>query len=188
MALVKRELSRRRFFVVVVFSSVGLLPRGLSLIWLPVSPGTQHHGSDQEPKTERFMKVFYIERKHFTDCLTGHRYHTAHQICSVTVWLCPLVSAGSPSRVGDVTVCVWHKATELARSFSFCCVYFCLNGPFNCISFHEFSRQLSVFSLCSSDLVSALLVLSTTYLCIKVSFSPDIIPSGCPGSKHHSTN
>ena len=42
-------------------------------------------------------------------------------------------------------------------------------GPFNYISFHKFSRQLSAFSLCSSGLVSALLVLSTTYLFMKVS-------------------
>ena len=32
------------------------------------------------------------------------------------------------------------------------CVYFCLYSPFNCISFHKFSRQLSVFSLCSCGL------------------------------------
>ena len=36
-----------------------------------------------------------------------------------------------------------------------------LYGPFNCISFYEFSRRLFVFSLCSSGLISALLVLST---------------------------
>ena len=60
---------------------------------------------------------------------------------------------------------------------------FCLHGPFNCISFHKFSRQLSVFSFCSSGLISALLVLSTEYLFMKVSLSPDIIPSGCLGSK-----
>ena len=38
------------------------------------------------------------------------------------------------------------------------CVCFCLYGPFSCISFHKFSRKLSAFSLCSSDLISALLV------------------------------
>ena len=56
------------------------------------------------------------------------------------------VPAGSPSRGGDVTVCVCHKPAELAHSFLFCsCVCFCLYGPFNCISFHQFSQQLSVF-------------------------------------------
>ena len=44
--------------------------------------------------------------------------------------------------------------------------------------FIEFSRQLSVFSLRSSGLISALLVLSTAYLFMKVSFSPDIILCG----------
>ena len=44
--------------------------------------------------------------------------------------------------------------TELAHSFLFCfCVCFCLYGPFNCISFHNFSRQLSSLSLCSSGLI-----------------------------------
>ena len=46
--------------------------------------------------------------------------------------------------------------------FKFCSlVYFCLYGPFYCISFHKFSRQLSAFSLCFSGLISAILVLST---------------------------
>ena len=72
-----------------------------------------------------------------------------------------------------------RKPTELAHSFSFCsCVYFCLYGPFNCISFFKFSKQLSVFSPCSSGLITTLFVLSTIYLFMKVSFSPDMIPSG----------
>ena len=72
-----------------------------------------------------------------------------------------------------------RKPAELAHSFSFCsCVYFCLYGTFNCISLHRFSRQLSTFSLCSSGLISALLVLSTIYLFRKVSFIPDIILCG----------
>ena len=50
--------------------------------------------------------------------------------------------------------------SDLAHSF-FSCSYvcFCPCGPFNCISFHRFSLQLSVFLLCSSGLTSALLVL-----------------------------
>ena len=51
--------------------------------------------------------------------------------------------------------------------------------------FHSInSPDNSVFSLCSSNPFSALLVLSTTYLFMKVSFSPQIIPSGWLGSKH----
>ena len=84
---------------------------------------------------------------------------------------------------------VWHKPTELAHSFSFCsCVCFCLYGPFNCISLHKFSRQLSAFLLCSSGFISALLVLSTIYLSMKVSLNADIIPCGWLGLKHQLTN
>ena len=84
---------------------------------------------------------------------------------------------------------LWHKRTELAYSFLFrSCVYFCLYGPFNCILFRKFSRQVFVFSLCSSSLISALLVFSSIYLLMKVSFSPDIIPSRWLGSKHQLTN
>ena len=99
------------------------------------------------------------------------------------------VLAGLPSRGGDVTVYVWHKPTELAHSFLFSsCVYFCLYGYFSSISFHKFSRQLSVFSHCSSGLISALLVLSIVCLFMKVSFSPDIVPSGWLVSTHQLTN
>ena len=85
--------------------------------------------------------------------------------------------------------CHRHKPTEPAHSFLVCsCVYFCLYGPFNCISFHKFSRQLSAFSLCSSGLISALLVLSTIYLFMKVSLSPNVILCGWLGLKHQLTN
>ena len=86
------------------------------------------------------------------------------------------------SRSGSVAAYVFDiKPTELAHSCLFCsCVCFCLYGPFNCISFHKFSRQLSAFSLCSSGPISALLVLSTICLFLKVSFgpSPDVILCG----------
>ena len=89
------------------------------------------------------------------------------------------VPTGSPSRGGNVTVYVWHKPTKLAYSFLFySSVYFSLYSNFKYISFHKFS-QLSVFSLCVLPVLSlVLLVLSTIYLFMKVSFSPDIIPSG----------
>ena len=79
------------------------------------------------------------------------------------------VPAGPPSRGGDVVVYVKGiNQPELADSFLFCsCVYFCLYGPFNCILFHQFSRHLSAFSLCSSCLNSALLALSTIRLYVK---------------------
>ena len=88
-------------------------------------------------------------------------------------------SRHSLSSDGDITFYVWHEPTELDHSFFYCyCIYFCLYVPFNCISFQKFSRPLSAFLLCSSGLISALLSLSTIYLFMKVSFSPDIIPSG----------
>ena len=74
-------------------------------------------------------------------------------------------------------LCLEHKPTELAHSFLFCsCVCFSLYGPFTCISFSKFSRQLFASSHCSSGLISALLVLSTIYFFIKVSLSPDVTP------------
>ena len=78
---------------------------------------------------------------------------------------------------------------SLPTPFLFCsCVCFCLYGPFDCISFHKFSRKLSVFWPCSSAFISALLVFGTISLFMKVSFNPDIIPSGWLGSKHQLTN
>ena len=45
--------------------------------------------------------------------------------------------------------CLWYKPNELAHSF-----LFCSSGSSDCIPFYEFSRQLSVFSLCSSGPIS----------------------------------
>ena len=73
-------------------------------------------------------------------------------------------------------LCHRHKPTKLVHSFLLCsCVLFCLYGPFNSISFHTFSRKLFAFSLRSTGLNSALLVLSTMSLFINVSLSPDLI-------------
>ena len=67
------------------------------------------------------------------------------------------------SRWGCYRWCLSHKPS--LPTLLFCsCVYFCLYGPFNCISIHKFSQQLSTFLLCSPDLISALLVLLTIYL------------------------
>ena len=92
-------------------------------------------------------------------------------------------------------LCFWHKPTELAHSFFFLflsifcsCVYFCLYGPFSCASFHKFSRQLSAFSLCSSDIIFAVSVLSIMYLFMKVSVSSNIILCRWLGLKHQLTN
>ena len=103
--------------------------------------------------------------------------------CCSTRWSCSIiivsVPAGSSWRGGDVTAYVKdinQPSFPTLFFFKFCsCVYFCPHGPFNCISFHKFSRHVSVFSLCSSGLISAPLVLSTIglYRFMKVSFSSD---------------
>ena len=66
-------------------------------------------------------------------------------------------SSWAPLRVvGDVRF-VFFDVNQLSLPTAFysaLCIYFCLNGPFNCISF------------------------------LKFSFSPDVIPSGWLGSKH----
>ena len=81
---------------------------------------------------------------------------------------------------GRYGLCLRYKPTELVPSLFlfFSCVCFCRYSPFNCISFHKVSRQLSAFSLCSSCLNSALLAHSTIYILLKVSLSPDTILCG----------
>ena len=51
----------------------------------------------------------------------------------------------------------------------------CLYVLFNCMSFRKFFQQLSAFSFCFSGLISALLIFSTIYFFMEVSFSHDII-------------
>ena len=89
--------------------------------------------------------------------------------------------AGSPSPGGDVTFYVRDINQPI------------LPTPFNCVLvsvsvfmalstlFHSMNSPGNCpFSLCSSSLIYALLVLSTVGLCLfmKVSFSPDLIHSG----------
>ena len=75
------------------------------------------------------------------------------------------VPAGSPSRGGDVKVYVRDiNQPSLPTPFTLFLCLFLSYGPFTYISFQKFFRQLSVFSLCSPSLISALLVLSTIYL------------------------
>ena len=82
------------------------------------------------------------------------------------------VSAGSPSRGGDNAVYVFDTPfySVLVSLFVFIdlsTVFHSINSPDN-----------PPLSHCSSALISALLVLSTTYLVMKVSLSPDIILGG----------
>ena len=109
------------------------------------------------------------------------------QVPSIIIISCLVLHPGI--RWGWCGLCFGHKPTELAHSFVFCsCANFCLYGPSNCISFHKFSRQFSTFSLCSSGLNSALWVLSTIYLSVKVFFSHNIFLCGWLGLKHQLTS
>ena len=108
------------------------------------------------PIKVRYIQIFILTTR---NCFKIHE--SIYTMTQASPMPSSAVPAGSPSHGGDVTVYVWHKPTKLAHSFLFCfCVDFFLYGPFNCISFHKFSQQLSIFWLCSSGLISALLVLS----------------------------
>ena len=90
-------------------------------------------------------------------------------IYEIHLFLTVDVPAGPPSRGGDVKVCVLDiNQPSLPTPFTLFLYLFLPYGPFTCISFHKFSRQLSVFSLCSPSLISALMVLSSIYLFLKV--------------------
>ena len=101
----------------------------------------------------------------------------------------PPVPEGWPSCGGNVAVYVFdiNQPSLLAPFYSalvsvsvfriLSTVFLYLNSPDN-----------SAFSLCSSDLISAVLVLSTRYLVMKVSFSPDIILCGWLDLKHWLTS
>ena len=91
-----------------------------------------------------------------------------------------LFPTGSPSRGGDVAVYVSDinqpsLPTPFYSVLMSLPLFMVLSAVFQ---YHNLSRQLSAFSLCSSGLISALLVLSTIDLCMKVSFRPGIILLG----------
>ena len=87
-------------------------------------------------------------------------------------------------------LCLWHK-NQPSLPTPFYSVLVSVSD-FMALStvFHSTSspQQLSAFSLCSSDVFSALIVLSTIYLFMKVSLSPDIILCGWLGLKYRLTN
>ena len=100
------------------------------------------------------------------------------------------VPAGSPSRGGDVTVDVTDvNQPSLPTPFYSVLVpvfvFMALSTLFHSINSPDNS---SLFSLSSSVLNSALLVLSTIILFMKVSLSPDVILCGWLGLKHQLTD
>ena len=90
------------------------------------------------------------------------------------------VPVGSPSRGVDVAVYVFDinqpsLPTPLCSVLVSVSVFLALSTVFRSINSPSNSPP---FSLSSSGLISALLVLSTIYLFMKVSFSPDVILCG----------
>ena len=80
-----------------------------------------------------------------------------------------LVPAGSPSRGGNVAVYVFDiNQPSLPTPFYSVIMSICVFMAFSTV-FHPINSSNN-----SPGLISALLVLSTIYLFIKVSFSPDI--------------
>ena len=140
------------------------LLRTRSLKILPLKPEDGQYIAMQAMLTARnlFLANFYLSSP-FTSIVSK----TFHPCRLTFTWL------------GFCGLCERYKSARFVRTFLFCsCVCFCLYGPFSCFLFSKSSQQPSTFSLCSSGLNSALLVLSTIYLFMKVSLSPDIIICG----------
>ena len=99
------------------------------------------------------------------------------------------VPAGSPSRGGDVAAYVLNTCqpslpTPFYSVLVTVSVFMALSTVFHSLN----SPDNSPLSHCFSRLISAVLVLSTTYLFTKVSLSPDIILCGWLGLTHQLTN
>ena len=120
-------------------------PRGRSV---PVS----HHRHRPE-KIDRSNQM--SERSHATAILGPLNTHLARALKSPRAHL---------HVVRMLRFTFWTETNRARPLFFFLllfCSCFCLCGPFNCISFHKLSRQLSAFSLSSSGRTPALLALST---------------------------
>ena len=129
-------------------------------LWVNLLPSTSMHSKHNSPSSILPACALFITTA--VDNITANPSFQSLQ--------------GSPSCGGDVAIYVFsHNPSELAHPFLFCScslgILFRLYGPFNCILFHKFSWQLSAFSSCSSGLISALLVLLTIYLCLKVTLN-----------------
>ena len=119
-----------------VYLVYAIVQRGLSHFHLP----SRRENIKMQLITNLTVNVLYygVQR----NPLAGNTY-----LVSFSAWCVP---TGSPSHGGDVTVYV-PDVNQPSLPTPFVC--FCLYGPFNCILFHKFSRQLSAFSLCVSGLV-----------------------------------
>ena len=90
---------------------------------------------------------------------------------------------------GCCTFYFWHKPTTFAHSvfILFLCLFLSL-WPFQLYFIPSLLPTTLRFLTLFFRSYFCLLVLSTLYLCMAVSFSPDIIPSGWLGSNHQLTN
>ena len=92
--------------------------------------------------------------------------------CIILSFTVPVGGWGYGLWWGCCGLCLWHKPTQLAHSFSSILlsisVFMALSEVFHSINSPK-NFPVSTFSLCSSSLLSASLVLSTTYLSVKVS-------------------
>ena len=116
-------------------------------------------------KQDRMAVLDTMEKLDFLETKTSLRLVSPH-------W--EIVPTGPPSCRGDVTVYAYDinqpsLSTALYSVLVSISVFMALSTAFYSIN----SPNNSVFSLCS-----VLLVLSTIYLFMKVSFSPDIAPNG----------
>ena len=93
------------------------------------------------------------------------------------------VPTGSPSDGGDVVVYV-KDMNQLSLPTAFYSGLVSVSMALSIILHFINSPNNSPLSHCSSSLISALLVLSTIYLFIKVSLRPDIILCSWLGLKH----
>ena len=112
---------------------------------------------------ERFTRVYSTKTVETVN--RQNENLTSHSAMSVILSI--LLPFASPLAHLHVVVMLWFVSDINQPSlptpfYSALVSYFCLYGSFNCISFHKFSRSLFVLSLCSSGLISAILVLSTT--------------------------
>ena len=87
------------------------------------------------------------------------------RLCHPLFYLCGSLLSGFFTWWGCCGLCFWRQPSELAHSFLFCsCVCFCLYGPFDCISFHKFSRTALRFLTVLPVLLLSFLVLSMVYI------------------------
>ena len=112
-------------------------------------------------KKENMCKYFHLHASWGCSINSNARKEYTLQI-SASNW----VRAGSPPRSGDIVVYVFD-INHPSLSIPFYSVLEALSTVFDSYIF----RQLSAFLLCSSGIISALLVLSTIYLFMKVSLS-----------------